>query len=401
MEVLLVERGAAPGTKNVTGGRLYTHALDRLFPEGWDRSVLERRVTRERISFITPDSTVTVDFHSAKLGENAYTVLRPRLDDWLAEQAEAAGAMLAAGVRVDGLLREGGRVVGIRAGEDELLADVVIIAEGAGGLLTRQAGLGREPDPRQMAVGVKMTFELPADAIEERFGVAPGEGAAQLFVGSISRGLVGGGFLYTNRESLSLGLVLTIQGLRERRAAPAELLAEFQEHPSIAPLLDGAVPAEYAAHMVPEGGFDMVGPLAGDGVLVAGDAAGFALNLGYTVRGMDFAIASGIAAGEAAVAAREAGDFSRAGLAGYEARLHDSFVLRDLKHYRSAPAFMASTPRLFTAYPALLEAVMTRLFTVDGSRPPAHLMNVFLGELKGRASLWELGMDAWKGMRAL
>lgn len=403
LDVALIERGAAAGSKNMTGGRLYTHALEKLIPRFWEQAPVERRVTREILGFMTPETLVSFEVRSSRFGQNSYTVLRARFDPWLAEQAEAAGAMLATGVKVDELLIEDGRVVGVRAGEDEMYADVVIVAEGVNCLLPRKAGLRTEElDPRHVATGVKTTIELPEGVVADRFGLGPDEGAAMLMVGSVTDGLPGGGFLYTNRDSISLGLVITVAGLRERRTAPADLMERLKAHPAIAPLIAGGKVVEYSAHLVPEGGAHMMPALYRDGVLVAGDAAGFVLNLGYSVRGMDFAIASGMHAADAVIAAKEKGDFSKEALAGYEARLRDSFVLRELEHYRNAPHFIGTTPRLFSTYPALLEAFTTRMFTVEGTTEPVHLLPMLMQELKAAGvSLWGLGQDAWKGMNAL
>lgn len=402
MEVLVIERGTSVGSKNMTGGRLYTHALERLLPNFWEEAPVERRVTRELLTFMTDESAISIDFKSAAMGQNSYTVLRSRLDPWLAEQAENAGAMVATGVRVDDLILENGKVVGVKAGEDEMYANIVIIAEGANCLLPRKAGLRtREIDPKQMATAAKSVIELPPGVIEDRFNLAGNEGASQLFVGSVTQGLPGGGFLYTNRDCISLGLVINIAALQQKQVKTADLMERFKEHPAIAPLIDGGKVVEYSAHMVPEGGVNMMPQITGDGILVVGDAAGLVLNLGYVVRGMDFAIASGIHAAEAAMEAKEKGDFSRASLAGYEARLRDSFVLKELEHYKNAPHFLESTPRMFSTYPALLEGLMKRMFMVNGTTEPVHLMQAAMAEMKGKVSLWDLGMDAWKGMRTL
>jgi electron transfer flavoprotein-quinone oxidoreductase len=401
-QVVLVERGPVPGSKNMTGGRLYTHALARLLPETWKEAPLERRVTRELVSMLTEEGAVTVDYSSRALADNSFTVLRARLDPWLAEQAEAAGAMVAAGVKVDDLLLDGGKVVGVRAGGDDMLADVVIVAEGVNCLLPRQAGLRTaELDPHHVAVGVKTTIELPRQTIEDRFHVTGDDGAAQLFVGSLTRGMQGGGFLYTNRESVSLGLVITVAAVAEKRGSPAELMEAFKQHPSVAPLIDGGKVVEYSAHLVPEGGLRMMPELVGDGILVAGDAAGLVLNLGYTVRGMDYALASGAAAAEAALLAMEKGEYGKQSLGVYVDKLRQSFVLRELEFYRDAPAFMDSTPRVFGAYPEVAAAMMKRMFTVDGVTPPTHVGPLALDALKGKASLWQVGRDAWKGGQAL
>ena len=132
------------------------------------------------------------------------------------------------------------------------------------------------------------------------------------------------------------------------------------------------------AHLVPEAGLGMMPQLYGDGILVTGDAAGFVLNLGYVVRGMDFAIASGAAAAKAVLAARAANDFSRQKLGLYQQFLKESFVLRDLEAYRNAPQFLEKR-RMFKAYLKLAAGLVSQMFTVDGS-PPRHLLELALGQ---------------------
>ena len=122
---------------------------------------------------------------------------------------------------------------------------------------------------------------------------------------------------------------------------------------------------------MPEGGISQVPKLAGDGYLVAGDTAGLSLNALVTVRGMDFAIASGYFAAEAVKKAKAAGDFSAAGLASYEASLRDSFVLKDLETARAIPGFMEN-PRLFTHYPKAVSRLLESIYTID-ERPQAGL----------------------------
>jgi electron transfer flavoprotein-quinone oxidoreductase len=140
----------------------------------------------------------------------------------------------------------------------------------------------------------------------------------------------------------------------------------------------------------------MMPQLSGDGIVVVGDAAGFVLNLGYLVRGMDFAIASGEAAARAVIAAKSQGDFSRRGLGIYQKMLKESFVLRDLEFYRRAPEFQENR-RLFQTYPKLATGVASRLFTVDGS-PPVHLLGTILSEIKeSRLGLSKLAIDGWRG----
>jgi electron transfer flavoprotein-quinone oxidoreductase len=217
--------------------------------------------------------------------------------------------------------------------------------------------------------------------------------------------MLGGGFLYTNKESISLGVVVGMKAMRERaeRIKPQdpsesyELLDQFKALPQIKPLVAGGTVAEYSAHAIPEGGIAAVPKLAGDGYVMAGDAAGLALNALITVRGMDFAIASGYYAAEAVKAARARSDFSAAGLAGYEASLRDSFVLKDLQTARDIPAFMEN-PRLFTHYPRAVSRLLEQLYTVGPGPTPGLFKTAWRGV---RRDFMNPGTvrDAWSARR--
>lgn len=210
LDVLVIERGDSAGCKNMTGGRLYAHTLEAIIPGFAVSAPVERKVTREKISFLTEESAVTLDFHREQpdVPQHAsYTVLRNRLDPWLMEQAEQAGAQFIPGVRVDALVREGNKVTGVQAGDDILEANVVILADGVNSMLGRSLGMVPASDPHHYAVGVKEVIGLTPEQINDRFNITGEEGAAWLFAGSPSDGLMGGGFLYTNKDSISLGLV--------------------------------------------------------------------------------------------------------------------------------------------------------------------------------------------------
>lgn len=401
MSVLVLERGDAPGAKNMTGGRLYGHSLETILPGFALEAPIERTVIRERISMLTGESCCSMDFSSSLLASPAsssYTVLRAGFDAWLAGKAEQAGCDLVCPAVADDLLYDNGRVAGVRAGGDELTADVVLLADGVNSLLGRKAGLKKELAPGMVAIGVKEVLELPGGVINDRFGLEDGEGAACLFAGEPTRGLVGGGFVYTNKESLSVGMVVSVRAMGESRTRLPDLMQAFRESKALRPLLAGGRLVEYSAHLVPEGGMAMLPELSGDGVLLLGDAAGLCLNLGYTVRGMDYAIASGMLAAETAAEARDKGDFSAASLAGYKTRLQRSFVLRDLETHRRAPGFIEHTPRLYRDYPELLEKLCTALFTVDGSS--GLFIKKALPVIR-KAGLFCLLKDAFRGARSL
>lgn len=401
LEVVVIERGNYAGSKNMTGGRLYGHSLEKIIPNFAAEAPVERKVTKEKVSFLTGDGAVTLDFYAGALGDpqNAsYTVLRGVFDQWLAGKAEEAGAVLAAGVRVDELLVQDGKVVGVKAGEDVLEADVVILADGVNSLLAQQVGLRQELHPHQVAVGVKEVIELPEQVIADRFNLSGDEGLSWLFAGACTGGIMGGGFLYTNKSSLSLGLVCTLSDMGRAQKTLPEMLEDFKQHPVIRPLIKGGKLIEYSGHLVPEAGINMMPKLFSDGVVVVGDAAGFVINTGYMVRGMDLAVASAEAAAKAVIQAKEKGDFSAQSLSVYQQLLEQSFVLQDLRLYKKAPEFM-NNPRIFNDYPAMAVSLMTDLFKVDGS-PNKSLLAKVNQSIK-RVGLATLLKDGLKGVRAI
>ncbi len=403
VEVLLIERGETPGSKNMFGGRMYSSVLNRIIPRFWEEAPLERPVAKEILSFINGSRSVSITCYEPdwlKPPIHSFTVLRAEFDAWLAGKAEEMGAVLACGIRVDDVLLENGRVAGVRAGDDEIYADVVVAADGANSLLTEKAGLRKTLLPQQVATGAKQLLELPADTISQRFQLEGDQGAACLFVGSCTAGLPGGGFLYTNRSSISLGLVVNAAALQSHQIKVSELLEDFKAHPHITPLIAGGEVVEYSAHLVPEAGLNMQPELFGDGILAVGDAAGFVVNLGYMVRGMDLAIASGAAAAQAILAARDKNDFTRQGLSGYIEFLKQNGVSRVMETYRHAPEFLESQS-LYQNYPQLVTDLAVDLFTI-GDKPAEHLLNKMRQGITDSKIGWVgLARDAWKGGRSL
>lgn len=405
LAVLVVERGNYAGAKNMTGGRIYSHSLKKVFPDFEREAPLERKITHERMAFMDPASQMAIDFTSPELAEEAkdsYSVLRAPFDQWLASKAEDAGAEYICGIAVEELLKdEGGKVVGVRAGEDEITAEVTIVAEGVNSLLCERSLGNPRPKASQMAVGVKQVFELPASQIEDRFLVPEGEGAAMLFVGDCTHGNVGGGFLYTNRDSISLGLVATISLAADgaNEVPVYQMLEDFKSHPAVAPVIRGAKLVEHSGHMVPEGGYDMVPRYVFDGALVAGESAGLCMNMGYQVRGMDFAVASGQMAGLAAAKALDAGDTSAAGLASYRTAMESSFVIRDLATFRKWPHTMEGWSSMFDDYPVMAREIFNALFSVDGE-PQKPLMKRMMPIVRKRGLL-KLAGEVRKAVKSL
>lgn len=401
--VVLIERGETPGSKNLSGGVLYSRVMETVFPDFLTAAPVERTITRNYVQFLNAGSSVGIDYQDVRLADpvNAVTVLRAKLDAWLAEKCEEAGVFLMPGVRVDRVLKDAsGAVVGVQAGEDELRARVVVAADGVNSFVAREAGLRRKEPTNHLAVGVKAVVSLPEATIAERFHLTGDEGVAYAVVGDCTMGVGGGGFMYTNRESISIGVVLRLDDLTAKGYRTTDVFDHFLAHPFVAPFLKDGELSEYGAHLVAEGGLAMVGELAGDGVVIVGDAAGLTLNTGLTVRGMDLAAASGIAAAKGIDEALSKGDTSAAGLAGYRTALFAGFAGTDMETYAKAPAFL-ERDRMYTAYGALLADILYSAFNHDLT-PRRHLLSVAREQLRrSPVKMRDLLSDGLAGVRAL
>ena len=398
--VLLLERGEVPGEKNMFGGLLpYNPVFEELIPDFYAVAPWERNVVKRVLTVVGEGTRTELAFESDKFDDPPYagvTLYRPRFDRWLAERAQAAGAHLLTRCRVTGLRRgvsgEQARVLGVILGESgsEACAPIVILCDGALSLLAREAGLRSEFRARDMAVGVRVLLSLPETEINRRFGVVRQQGASYEFLG-VTRGVRGGGFIYTQQETLSVGLVLHLDSLRDKKVAPQELLERFMASPPVDKLIRGSKLLEYSAHLLPEGCLAMVPRLYQDGVLVAGDAAALCYTNGLVQEGMNLAVFSGKAAAETALEALGIGDTSSARLSLYEKRLRESFVLSDMRTFSSSARLMHNE-RLFSTYPRVVGAILEAMYHADG-KPRRKLGDLIRGELAGEVGLRDVVRD--------
>lgn len=400
-EVLIIERADTPGAKNVTGGRLYSYALE-LVDEGLtEEAALERKVTHEQIMIVSGYQAISIDYHDPSFNSKggipqSYTILRARFDEWFAGRAEEMGAMLACGIKVDDLIEKDGKIVGVIAGEDEMFADVVVAADGVNSFIGQKAGLIGDVPAHSVGVGVKEVIELNAKIIEERFQLQGDEGAARMILGC-TEGIHGGGFLYTNRDSISLGAVFMPEELAKHGRSVHEIFQELKMHPAVYPLLEGGETVEYGAHLVSEDGYRGIPEkLYREGCLLVGDAAGFVINTGSSIRGIDLAVLSGLAAARAIIKETEPGQVGPA----YTRELDSLKLLPTMKSVDGYKDLL-DIPRLYSNYPNLAADMFAQLFTVDGS-VPASIKKVAKTLIKKNdLSIWRLLKDGLKGGKAL
>lgn len=370
LKVLLLERGEFPGSKNVMGGILYRKQMEDIIPEFWKEAPLERPVVEQRFWFLDKESMVTTSYKGLDWGKepyNKFTVLRSKWDKWFADKAVEQGALLINETLVTECIVEDGKVVGVKTDrpDGDVYADVVVLADGVNSLLGKQLGFHNEWKPNEVALTVMEVLKLDKKTVNERFQVNEDQGVSIEIFGEATKGALGTSFLYTNKDSLNIGVGTTLSEMIKRKMKPYELLDELKEHPMIAPLIEGSESQEYLAHLIPEGGFDSVPKLVGNGVILVGDAAQFVNALHQ--EGSNLAMTSGKMAAETVMKAKEAGDFSEKTLDSYRTDIYDSFIGKDLKKYRHAAHTFEENPQYLGEYIPLLNHAMSAFFTVDGT----------------------------------
>jgi electron transfer flavoprotein-quinone oxidoreductase len=167
-------------------------------------------------------------------------------------------------------------------------------------------------------------------------------------------------------------------------------LDEFKKRPEIKRVIAGGQTVEYSAHVIPEGGLKAMGRLYCDGLLVVGDAAGFALNIGVTVRGMEYALASGYFAAQAIMKAKETGDYSAAALKRYAYMLETSFLMKDFRNFAETPAAL-DNPRFFQYYPRMVGDLAKDIYGVSAG-PKATVFQTLRNHFK-LADIWPMLRD--------
>jgi electron transfer flavoprotein-quinone oxidoreductase len=402
--VVLIERGPFPGSKNMYGGVIYPRILDELIPGWFEHAPIQRWVVRRSTMLLSDTGALNIDYRSNAWGQAPYngaTAYRPDFDNWLAQQAVAAGAELICSTTVTGLLRDPqGRITGIKTDrpDGDLTASVVIACDGVNSFIAKEAGLYKNVDASNYTLGVKETLSLPKHVIDERFGVRDNQGVDNEILGGTS-GVNGGGFIYTNLDTIALGVVLKLPKLSAQKKRPEEIIAELKRHPAIAPLIEGAEVIEYSAHVIPEAGLDMMPKMAADGLLVAGDAAALCLAAGIWLEGVNFAMASGMYAGQSAAQAITAGDTTASGLRSYTKKLNETFVLKDHKKLRKIPHLVLSD-RVQHKYPNFVTGIVERMFRVENPNPKPGVRRILREERKKAGiSLIDLVRDALTGLK--
>ncbi|XOK60925.1 FAD-dependent oxidoreductase [Paenibacillus elgii] len=403
VNVLLIERGEYPGSKNVMGGVLYRKTMEDIIPGFYKDAPVERPIVEQRFMMLDKESAVTFSYKGLEWGQepyNNFTVLRAKFDQWFADKAVQQGALLVNETVVLECITQDGRVVGVRTDrpDGDLYADVVVLADGVNSLLAKSLGFHKEFRPDEVALAVMEVLKLDRKIIEDRFGLEGDQGCTFEIFGDSTHGILGTAWLYTNKDSLNIGVGAMLSGLIKRKLKPYELLEYVKTHPILRPYIQGSEQQEYLAHLIPEGGYRSMPKVVGDGVIVVGDAA--QLVNAIHREGSNMAMASGVLAAETILEAKEAGDYSAARLDKYRARLLDSFVGQDLKKYKDATHHFEKYPHYFEKYIPLMNRAAGELFTVDGTSKREKQRKIWQG-IGTAGEKFKIAQDLFKAWRVM
>lgn len=399
-KVVLIERGKFSGSKNVFGGAIYTQPTKEIFPDFEKTAPLERRNIEHRYAILSEDESTVVSYRNKKSQDyGSYTVIRAKFDRWMAQEARKEGVYIAEETVVRELISENGKITGVKTELEDYYADIVILADGVNSLLAKSVGLREDIECKDVALSVKEVFKIDKEKINDRFNIADDEGCIYEIFGGSMLGKLGLGFMYTNKESVSIGLGITLDDLAAGKVKPYELLDELKSHPAIAPLIKDGELLEYSAHLIPEGGYKKLPKLYSDGVMVTGDAAMLVNNLHW--EGTNLAMISGKLAGETALIALKQNDFSASMLSRYQKKLENSFVLKDLKTYKDLMEIMHSRKASFLKYYLQKINAFFEMFVSVDSIPKRKKYLDFIKSIFTDRKLSELFKDAGSIMKLL
>ncbi len=390
-KVIIVERGSFAGAKNMFGGAIYVEPTQEIFPNFLEEAPIERFNTEHRYALLTKDRATTLSYKTRENSKNSCTVIRAKFDRWCVEQAQKAGAYFAPNTVVKSLITDKGRVIGIKTDIEEYFSDIVIIADGVNSLLAKQLEMRKTILPKNVALAVKEVIKLDRNILEERFNLSENTGCIYEFVGYPMDKDLGLGFLYTNRDSISIGLGIGLEDIKKHKINVNDVLETLKQHPSVAPLLKGGELLEYSAHLIPEGGFKKIPQLYADGVMIAGDAAMLVNNLHW--EGTNLALKSGKLAAETAIEAINNQDFSADSLSLYQQKLENSYVIKDLKTYKNILSDIAPRSASFFGYYPQKISEFFEIFTSVNEKPKKQEFRRYICSWFTERSLRELISD--------
>ncbi|NPA24045.1 MAG: FAD-dependent oxidoreductase [Crenarchaeota archaeon] len=397
-KVVVLERGKRPGSKNLYGGRIYLTAISKVSPDLCkEMSNLGRRVVRERIMLTHSKTCMSIEIETDEWSGGIVTSLT-RFVEWLSQKVEEAGAYIVTSAKVDALHVHGNKTSGVRCGSDNILAEVVIDAEGVNRILLEKSGLVPKLSPGDVAIGVKEVYRVDPKDIEKMFDLEENRGMVLLALGEVLDYFPGGCFMYVDKSHIHVGAVLYLSNYTKFRRTFPEVLDSLYKLPLFRRVVKIGERVEYGARLLP------VRPLQRaemDGLVTVGDAGGFLIHVGPIIRGVDYAFVSGVCAGRAVAEMLE--KEKRPSVMTYRSLfskyVRDTPLMRDIELFR----------RVYTYYEA--HDIYSRYvgFIVDLLREYLEVKNgvkslneaMYLSMRKHGLSIWGLAMDYLRRFRKM
>jgi electron-transferring-flavoprotein dehydrogenase len=344
LEIGVLEKAASLGEHCLSGAIVNPGPFRTLFPElSLNDLPFRGAVLREEVRLLTERSHVTIPAPTEMINHGNYVASICEIVRWLGQKADELGISILSGFPAESLLMKGDRVIGVRtaaAGLDrngepgpsylpptDIRARVTILSEGTRGALTqawlKRAGVSSR-NPQIFALGVKELWQVPRRlrSVYHTLGWP------------LPRDAFGGSWIYPmGPDRVSFGLVVGLD-YRSTDLDVHFLLQRIKEHPMMREILSGGELLEWGAKTIPEGGYSSIPErLHGDGVLVIGDSAGL-VNVA-ALKGIHYAMHSGILAARAIAQALTGGEPLAERLGEYDRMLRKSFVLDDLYRTRN------------------------------------------------------------------
>ena len=386
-KVVLIERANYPGSKNMYGGAVYTKALKEVFGDDFHSIPYERIINSHTWSFLNATGSFDITYRDSK-AMDAMAVKRFNLEKWMIDIVKRQGVYFIPNTLVKNLILKDGIVYGVKTELEDYFAPITILADGVNSLLAKEAGLRNKYDSKDMILSVKEVIKLDKQVIEERFNLKEDltNGVNKQYFGTDFGSLKGikklfmMTFMYTFKDTIMLGVGANLSDLSKNKLNINKILEEIKKHPDIAPFVKDGEIIEYSAHLIPEGGYNKMPKLTSNGVIIAGDAAGFINSVHF--EGTNFALISGKLAGETAINALENNDYGERSLSVYRKKLEKSFILKYLYSYRNVIEKLHSrTDSLSIYYPKKIKEffeIITSANCISKSRQFREYMSSFL-----------------------
>lgn len=344
VSIAVMEKAGSLGEHNLSGAVVNPQAMRRLFPDLNDADFPFRQaVTGESVMMLTPTKSIPIPVPPTMKNHGNFIASISEIVRWLGEKAEGLGINIFPGFPVDALLTEGDKVIGVRttpsglerdgsqgsgyADPTDVTAKVTVLSEGTRGALGQAYRKWQKissPNPQMFALGVKEVWrtKTPLDRIIHTLGWP------------LPKDAFGGSFVYPlAKDMVALGLVVGTD-YREANLDVHVMLQKMKLHPFLRPYLEGGELLEWGAKTIPEGGFHSLPErYSGNGLLMAGDTVGF-VDV-PSLKGIHYAMESGILAARAIFQALKAGDFSAAVLSQYDRTVNEGYIVADMKKTRN------------------------------------------------------------------